>query len=111
MNIRLGKFNFLCDAVEAGFAVNPVLPKAFSDTANEARPERHMVWWDVPFIETATGDDPAWVAHWKGNTRYDVRCLDGGAWDRPTCWGMFATLAEAVQCAKSGPVWRKAVAA
>jgi len=32
--------------------------------------------------------------------RYEVRCLDGGAWDRSTSWGMFATLDEAIECGR-----------
>jgi len=47
-----------------------------------------------------------WDEHYPSGTRYDVRCLDGGAWDRSTWWGSFATLEEAVSCAKSGPSWR-----
>lgn len=40
----------------------------------------------------------AWFRAWPEGKRYDVRCLDGGAWDRPSDWGMFATLAEALAC-------------
>lgn len=87
--------------------INPRLPRNFSNTPNEARPASHMRWWDRPYIETFTvdemcGDDEArrqkWLASWPSGTRYDVRCLDGGCHDRPTCWGMFATLDEAKNC-------------
>lgn len=39
-----------------------------------------------------------WMEAWPSGIRYDVRCLDGGAWDRSTSWGMFATLEEALAC-------------
>lgn len=46
---------------------------------------------------------PEWMAAaWPGGTRYETRCLDGGAWDRSTSWGMFATLDEALMRAKQG---------
>lgn len=40
----------------------------------------------------------AWFKVWTEGNRYEARCLDGGAWDRPTCWGMFPTLQEALAC-------------
>jgi hypothetical protein len=40
-----------------------------------------------------------WLKAWPTGTRYEVNCLDGGAWDRSTSWGMFATLKEALDCA------------
>jgi hypothetical protein len=39
--------------------------------------------------------------------QYFVSCLDGGAWDRPTNWGTFPTLDEALECCELGPVWRR----
>ena len=42
----------------------------------------------------------SWFEAWPTGIRYEVRCLDGGAWDRSTCWGMFATLEQAIACAK-----------
>jgi|APLak6261669087_1056070.scaffolds.fasta_scaffold05995_3 hypothetical protein len=44
-----------------------------------------------------------WLKAWPTGTRYEVRCLDGGAWDRSTTWGMVATLEEALVCS-SKPV-------
>jgi hypothetical protein len=41
----------------------------------------------------------SWFEAWPSGTRYDVNCLDGGAWDRSTGWGQFATLDEALVCA------------
>lgn len=38
----------------------------------------------------------------NGGIRYEVRCLDGGCWDRSTSWGVFATLDDALKCARNG---------
>jgi len=43
-----------------------------------------------------------WFAAYPTGTRYEVRCLDGGAWDRSTIWGVFPTLDDAVAAAKGG---------
>jgi len=37
-----------------------------------------------------------WLAAWPTGTRYEVRCLDGGAWDRSSSKGMFSSLELAV---------------
>ena len=42
----------------------------------------------------------SWFKTWYTGFRYEVRCLDGGAWDRSTCHGMFATFEEALSVAK-----------
>lgn len=39
--------------------------------------------------------------------QYYVSCLDGGAWDRPTNWGTFASLELALECCEQGPSWRR----
>lgn len=44
-----------------------------------------------------------WLEHWPSGVRYDLYCLDGGAWDRPSNIGMFATLEEAITFANSVP--------
>ena len=49
----------------------------------------------------------SWFETWPSGTRYEVRCLDGGAWDRSTHWGMVATLEEAIEKCAAGPVWRR----
>lgn len=104
---------------DVAIPVNPVLPSKFDDTPNEQRPPSHQKWWFRPFIVTDSWDqivargapimeDPierekyraSWFDAWPSGTRYDVRCLDGGAWDRSTCWGMFRTMEEAQQCAR-----------
>jgi len=104
-----------------GVLVNPKLPKNFDSTPNDDRPEaQRRKWWERPFIlsyseavspaATCSEEEKekrraAWLEAWPSGTRWDVRCLDGGAWDRSTCWGSFATLEGAVQCAKTGPTW------
>ena len=46
-----------------------------------------------------------WFEHFPSGVRYEVRCLDGGAWDRSTWWGSFATLEQAQECARKGRAW------
>lgn len=83
--------------------INPKLPARFGSTANVDRPASHHKFWDVPYIETCESDLPEAIE----GLLFGVYCLDGGAWDRPTCWGSFYTLTDAVECAKTGPAWRK----
>lgn len=94
---------FHAENVVDGILINPKLPAKFWSTANEDRPESHQKFWNLPYIESFDCDDPKAI---KGKV-FHVCCLDGGAWDRPTMWGGFFTLAEAVDCAKTGPEWRK----
>lgn len=105
--------------------INPKLPVNFDCTANDMRPLSHQKFIGVRYITTYSEADfdPAthtddyadkrramwaesgrdkWFKAWPNGIRYDVYCLDGGAWDRPTSWGCFATLDEALNCAKSG---------
>ena len=84
-----------------GIPVNPKIPKGFWDLDNALRPASHAPWWFQPFVLTVPND------LWVGGIRYDTYCLDGGAWDRPTNWGKFGTLEEAIPCAWEGPVWRR----
>lgn len=92
---------FECSEVIDGIAIDPVLPKRFDDTPNEKRPDRHMAWWDVPYVVTG-------FVH-RGPARYDVRCLDGGAWDRSTNRASFPNLESAVEAAKAR-TWKPLVA-
>ncbi|MBZ9540502.1 hypothetical protein KGQ90_16405 [Modicisalibacter tunisiensis] len=39
--------------------------------------------------------------------RYAVECLGWGVTDRPQDWGQYATLAEAVKVARTGPPWHR----
>ena len=54
-------------------------------------------------------DEKKWREWWPDNgIRYDVRILDGGAWDRTTNKGNYKTLEEAMEVAKdlmSGPTF------
>lgn len=110
--------------------INPKLPANFDNTSNEERPPSHQKWWGLPYIETMSVEDwdryyaertdewaekgrehwvegrQKWLDAWPSGTRYEVRCLDGGAWDRSTSWGMFQTLEDAVACAEAGPARR-----
>lgn len=103
--------------------INPRLPEHFDATANEDRPVLHGKFWHRPYIITDTvealdafyagrtgpyADEgrkhwiegrKQWLAAWPSGTRYTVRCLDGGAWDRSTNWGSFATLEAALAVA------------
>ena len=70
-----------------GILINPVLPEDFFNTPNgERSPEEIIEGWDIPIILTEKNDN---------SVRYDVWCLDGGAWDRPTLHGQSETLAGA----------------
>lgn len=89
-------------------AVNPRLPKCFDSKPNDARPASHQHWWFRPFIRTFSWEQwnsqdeerkAQWFAAWPSGTRYSVRCLDGGAWDRTTNHGSFPTLEEAKRVA------------
>jgi len=69
--------------------INPKLPPDFFCTPNDERsPEEIEAWWGVPFIETEP-DGP-----------YFVRCLDGGAWDRPSLHACCESLDEAIKAAE-----------
>jgi len=46
-----------------------------------------------------------WFESFPSGVRYEVRCLDGGSWDRSTWWGNFATLEQALECARKGRSW------
>lgn len=42
-----------------------------------------------------------WFEWFPDGIRCEVRCLDGGCWDRSTTWGVFPTLEEAMECARN----------
>ncbi len=72
----------------AALTLDPVLPKRFYDTPNEDRSTLELdQWWDVPYAVT------------QPDGALDVRCLDGGAWDRPTFYGRAPDMAAAVKLA------------
>ncbi len=102
-----------------GVPLNPCLRPGFDSTPNEERdPQEIDDWWNLPYIQAVAWDDfesddaerrQSWFAHWPSGTRYDVRCLDGGAWDRSTSWGQAATLEAALEIARTGPAWRRSI--
>lgn len=77
-------------SVAKGFHVNPCLPMNFDNTPNHSRPASHSNWWGIPYIVTRKNDQNEVVS-------YEVRRLDGGAWDRSTNLGQKPTLDEAVK--------------
>ncbi|MGL5303251.1 MAG: hypothetical protein ACRC9M_06575 [Aeromonas sp.] len=103
-------------AVVDGVIINPALRPGFDDTPHEDRCELEEAdWWGVPYIEiisfdlmrgTLAGEElrsakEAWLSMWPDGNRYEVRCLDGGAWDRSTNKGAFASLSAAIAVAKA----------
>jgi len=53
------------------------------------------------FNQRITKDKEQWLNHWTDGIRYDVRILDGGAWDRTTNKGSFDNLDEAIEYCKA----------
>jgi len=47
------------------------------------------------FNDRRKKDKEQWLEWYPEGIRYDVRCLDGGAWDRTTNKGSYKTLEEA----------------
>lgn len=78
------------DGPRLDLSVDPLLPPDFYNTPNEERSAQELAdWWMRPYLVSIEGG------------RYDVRCLDGGAWDRPTFWGDADTLDAARALATS----------
>ena len=100
----IGKTEFLAENRFGNVLINPKLPKNFECTDNQKRPaEQLKKWWGRPYLEVEM-EDPE---QWPDGVFYSVYCLDGGAWDRPTLWGRFESLDEALQCVERSPAWRK----
>jgi len=93
------KFRFKCQDVIKDIAINPVLPGNFDNTPNEERSPRSLAWWNVPYVVTYIKTVNGWEIASSGAQEFHVRCLDGGAWDRSTWLGTFATLEEALALA------------
>lgn len=69
--------------------LDPVLPAEFDNTPNEKRSTKQLAeWWDRPFAIS------------RGDGMYEVRCLDGGAWDRSTWYGQVEGLEAAKRLAE-----------
>lgn len=72
-----------------GIWIDPKLSENFDNTRNEDRSEEELEqWWNNPFVVTRASDN------------FEVRVLDGGAWDRSTYKGNYETLEQAVAYAK-----------
>lgn len=108
-----------------GVLIDPERPPRFYCTPSRDRPASHEKWRHFPYIVTETverrdaynakrKDEDAdfarkiwainrarWMQAWP-NGGYSVQCLEYVACDCPVHWDMFATLEEAVACAKTG---------
>lgn len=74
--------------------LDPKLPPAFDATPNDDRDEAEILaWWDRPFALT------------RPDGSLEVRCLDGGAWDRSTWYGVAPDMAAAVKLANEKLAW------
>lgn len=123
--------------VGEGYPLNPVLRDNFWNTPNEHRElQERQDWWDLPYIESTSWQESeanlrraqearkdklcpteadaeiesrraSFHAFAPSGIQYMVHCLDGGAWDRPSMWGSFPTLDDAIDCCETGPAWRK----
>ncbi|MDO9236205.1 MAG: hypothetical protein Q7U28_09270 [Aquabacterium sp.] len=70
--------------------IDPVLPSDFDNTPNEERSKEDLdQWWDQPFA----------VSRVDGS--FEVRCLDGGCWDRSTSYGLAKDLIAASMLAET----------
>jgi len=49
--------------------------------------------------ERIASNKDRWFKAWPSGVRYEVRCLNGGAWDRSSSIAMVATLEEAITVA------------
>jgi len=95
-----------------GIPVNPVLPEGLFTTFHDERPPSHAEWVGVPFVLVVPNhylpeeadNFAAWINAWPTGNRYDAYCLDGRASHRPTSWGKFPTLEEAIECIKAHPL-------
>ena len=72
-----------------GVIVDPKQRYMFDNLNNGLRPSNeHDDWFGLPFIE-------------KRSDTYDVRCYDGGAWDRSTTVGFNLSLYDAIAFVKA----------
>ncbi len=109
-----------------GICIDPEMRWGFNSTDHNERERKEIDdWWDVLFITTQgwsrdtyleytnrmNGHDiedeedwnqsraeqmKQWFEHYPDGFRYDVRCLDGNAWDRSTNCGHFDNLQSAL---------------
>ena len=55
-------------------------------------PQLMVIKTQKEFEEQNTKSRQEWLGFYPSGIRYDVRCLNGGAWDRSTNWGSYKTL-------------------
>lgn len=91
---ELDGHSFYAENCIDGILINPQLPDNFDNTDNSERPDDQEKWWYRPFVVAEEHES------YQNGIRYDVRCLDGGAWDRSTGYGFFSDLDTALKCAK-----------
>jgi hypothetical protein len=53
--------------------------------------------WEV----SLENDKQIWFSAWPSGTKYELRCLNGGSWDRSTVVGGYTTLSEAIEGAQT----------
>lgn len=51
---------------------------------------------EAVFVERKGQEKERWFNAWPSGVRYEVLCLNGGAWDRPTSLAMVETLDSAI---------------
>lgn len=118
---------FTAASIIGGVLIEPQLPDGFWSTTRRLRPLSHADWLYRPFVITVTvealdtrfdrqilfGDEAAvkegqlwmavnrqkWLSEWPGGVCYEVYCLDKNAIKKPSLWGKFKTLSDAVNCA------------
>jgi hypothetical protein len=99
---RRGKRHLIpCEQLIENVMVNPVLPDDFDHCPNDQRTGKNAAMWNIVYIQTYEDNSPRFVEYWGGPVRYDVRRLDGGAWDRSTNHGQFGSLTAALTLAKT----------
>lgn len=115
------------DMVDGDIPLNPLQRIWFDATPHDRRdPQEVQDWWKRPYIQTFTlaqhldmlreknANDAyledrvrdckaAWHMAWPEGTRYEVRALDGADATGSTCWGITASLADAIRLVRAGP--------
>jgi len=109
-----------------GVPVDPVMRSDFERTPHDEREALEKEdWWDRPYVKTCSwdeyishssewesvgysGEDPPevyskqrWFSLWPTGTRYEVRCMNGWAWDGSTVIGIEANLDDAIGLART----------
>lgn len=83
--------------LEGKFFINPALPKRFYDYKSKTLIEIHR-WRARPYIDFY-------------DSEYTVYCFDSVEdWERPSSWGCFSTLDEAMSCISeriTDPAWKR----